>query len=138
MYADLQRIVNYYRRNHRMKSHGLDDVDDLFIAGHILRSVNTLRGRETLLTVRESGQMSWIFEDMQIDYEAQLNDIKSGDFWDEYIDDEEPKFFYDYELFRQAIRNANAFNSDIHVTNMFNYIGPVLYEYKILLIESLK
>ena len=135
---ELAETVEHYRENYRMKRYGLDDVDYLFIAGHILQYVNTLRGMETVSTVQDSTPMSEIFSNMEVDYEAQITDLKNGYFWDGYINDEEVKFPYDYELFRQAIRNANMFNSDIHVTNMFNYTGAILYEYKILLTGSLK
>lgn len=132
-FSDIQNIVSEYRKNFRMKSYEEYDLDDFFIAGSILYHIACSVGVEDMSTVYDSDFMAAVTDNIQERYEDIVENLKDGDFWHLYIEDQ--KLPYTYLIFREAIRNANKICPDIRVTNYKNhyYTKAILEQYKILL-----
>jgi hypothetical protein len=89
----------------------------MFIAAHILKYIVDIRGSENVESVTDSNPMSEILENMEDSFLTIIEELEQGDFWDEYTEDCKVCPDYDYNTFRQAIRNANKQDQNIAVTN---------------------
>ena len=71
-------------------------------------------------------------------YDELLEYLRKGGFWYYYIGEEDYKIPYVYPMFREAIRNANKIDPNIHVTNYqgHNHKKMILRQYKILLKDT--
>jgi len=128
-YKRLEHCINYYKNYP-----GIDmDMDDLFIAGHILNMMIEYTG-EDLDTIMDTHPRDSIWTHLEMSYKKVINYIKNYDeyYCSEFCDDDEEKekkYPYDYNILLEAIKETKKKNPKIYVTRWGIYRTEIIEQY---------
>lgn len=146
-YGTLRVLVSKYRKNWRWKEYHLDEyeVDDAFVAYHILKVVVQTQGSENIgyekgkrgefyTTLLDSDPMSEIFSTMEGRLEKLADELEGGEFWEFFSEDY--NFSFDYEIFRETVSNLHEVDENIALTNINQYRDVIMQEYEKIFTEK--